>query len=207
MTLLLSLGAFGVVALLAAMSPGPDFLVVSKNSIGQSRKVGVMTALGVAVGNCVHVSYTVIGIGLIIASSIVLFSAIKIAGAIYLVYLGVHLMTEKSDPDAEAVASAERLTPRAAFKQGFFTNVLNPKATLFFMSVFSQFVSPSLPIAVRTLFGVEAVTVIGLWFVVLAVILTFPAVRTVISHVQKRILKFMGAALLLLGVKVALTSN
>jgi len=207
MALLLSLGAFGIVALLAAMSPGPDFLVVSKNSVGHSRKIGVMTALGVAAGNCVHVTYTVIGIGLIIASSVLLFSAIKLAGAVYLVYLGVHLMTEKQDLAETALPASAPLSAWAAFRQGFFTNVLNPKATLFFISVFSQFVSPSLPFSVRTLFGVEAVTVIGLWFVVLAVVLTFPLMRALIGKVQQRVLKFMGAALLLLGVKVALSSN
>lgn len=206
MELLLSFGAFGVVALLAAMSPGPDFLVVSKNSVGHSRKAGIMTALGVGLGNSIHVTYTVIGIGLIISQSIFLFSAIKIAGALYLVYLGVHLMTERQE-EAPIASSEMPIGSRQAFKQGFLTNVLNPKATLFFVSVFSQFVSPSLPVAVRTLFGAEAVVVVSLWFIALAFVLTVAPVRAVIGKVQARVMKVMGAALLLLGVKVAVSQN
>lgn len=206
MELLLSFATFGVIALLAAMSPGPDFLVVSKNSVGHSRAVGIMTALGVGLGNLIHVSYTVVGIGVIISQSILLFSAIKIAGAIYLVYLGVNLMTEKQE-HARADVVAERINEWQGFRQGFFTNVLNPKATLFFVSVFSQFVSPTLPIAVRSLFGIEAVLIVSLWFVLLACFLTFPLIRNHIASVQARVMKFMGAALLLLGVKVAVSQQ
>ena len=207
MELLLSYAAFGAIALLAAMSPGPDFLVVSKNSISHSRSVGVWTAIGVALGNCVHVGYTLIGIGLIISQSIIVFSMVKIAGAIYLIYLGVQLMTENEEAKVPTENSSEEITKRGAFKQGFLTNVLNPKATLFFVSVFSQFVSPKLSIGTRSLFGIEAIVIIGSWFVLLAFILTYPAIRRVIGRIQTKLLKVMGAGLLLLGVKLGLSQQ
>src|SRR3954463_9342933 len=92
MTLLLSFITFGAIALLAAISPGPDFLVVTKNSINHSRRIGIMTALGVGSAILVHVAYTIVGVGLIISQSILLFSAIKLLGAMYLCYLGVTML-------------------------------------------------------------------------------------------------------------------
>jgi len=184
------------------MSPGPDFLVVSKNSISHSRKIGIYTAIGVALGNCVHVTYTILGLGILISQSIIAFSVIKFAGAVYLVYLGVTLMTEK-DAVTEVLPEAEQKSPKKAFREGFFTNVLNPKATLFFVSIFSQFVSPKLPLALRATIGIEVVSIVGAWFLVLAFVLTYPRIRNVISLVQAKLLKVMGAALLLLGVKLA----
>ncbi len=204
MELFFSFGAFGVIALLAAMSPGPDFLVVTKNSISHSRSIGAYTALGVGLGNVVHVSYSVLGIGLIIASSVVAFSVVKMAGAMYLVYLGVRLIAEKSEGSMTRF-SGERgsKTRREAFREGFLTNVLNPKATLFFVSMFSQFLSPDLSIGIRALFGLEAVIIVAAWFFVLAFILTYPMVSNILKKVQDGLLKVMGAALLVLGVKLA----
>lgn len=204
MDLLVTFGGIAMVALLAAMSPGPDFLVVAKNSISHSRKIGMYTALGVALGCCVHVGYVLVGLGFVISRSVLLFSVIKFAGAVYLVYLGVMLMTSKEESEVHVAQEASsQKSSYEAFKEGLLTNVLNPKATLFFLSVFSQFVSPALPISVRASLGLETVAVVGLWFVVLAAVLTHPSVRKVIARVQNSVLKFMGAALVLLGVKLA----
>ncbi len=205
MEYLLSFFAFGVVMFLAVVSPGPDFLVVSKNSIAHSRKIGFYTAVGIALGVFVHVAYTLVGIGVVISQSVIVFSFIKFAGAAYLIYLGVQLMTEKGSAETD-VATAEHhvaKTPLQALREGFITNVLNPKATLFFVSVFSQFVTPNLPISIRAVFGLEAAGIACAWFVILACVLTHPATRGVIARVQARLLKAMGAGLVLLGVRVA----
>lgn len=207
MELLLLYATVGSVALLAAMSPGPDFLVVSKNSLVYSRKAGVFTALGVGFAILVHVGYTLIGIGLVISQSIVLFSLIKILGAVYLVYLGTKLLVAKEEDTQPAYAqdSFSKKTTTQAFKEGFLTNVLNPKATVFFVSIFSQFISPELSVFAQTLLGLEVAIIVALWFVVLALILTVSSVKSAFARFQNRMLKIMGVALIALGVKVAIS--
>ncbi len=208
MELLLSFGTFGLIALLAAISPGPDFLIVSKNSIGYSRKVGVVTALGVGSAIMVHVGYTVIGVGLIISKSVLLFSIIKSLGALYLCYLGLTLLFSKHQAlTIEDTKAQGTKTLREAFREGFLTNVLNPKATVFFVSVFSQIVPPSLPIAVQSLYGVEAAVIVSTWFAILAILLTLPKIKASLGKFQSKMLTVMGAALLLLGARLAFESN
>lgn len=122
-----------VIHLLAVMSPGPDFALVSRNSFVYSRRSGVFSALGIALGLGVHVAYSLVGIGLLIAQSIVLFSTIKFIGAAYLIYLGVRsLLSKKKPAGAELLEEKSDITKFAALKQGFLTNILNPKVTLFF---------------------------------------------------------------------------
>ena len=206
MELLLSFGALGVVALLAAMSPGPDFLVVSKNSLSHSRNAGIWTAVGVGCALLIHAAYTIVGIGLIISQSILLFSIIKILGAIYLIWLGASLLCAKKTHDLSVahIDGAVSKSNLAAFREGFLTNVLNPKATVFFVSIFTQFVSPQLPIGIQAAFGLEVAVTVALWFVALSYMLTLSPVRSRISKLQDYLIRIMGVALIALGAKVAL---
>ena len=87
--------AIALLHLLAVMSPGPDFVLMSKNSLVYSRKTGVATSLGLALGIVVHIIYSLVGIGLIISKSIILFSTIKILGAGYLIYIGLKSLKSK----------------------------------------------------------------------------------------------------------------
>ncbi len=210
MELLLSFGTFGIIALLAAVSPGPDFLVVSKNSIGYSRGLGIMTALGVGSAIFIHVGYTILGIGLIISKSIFLFSTIKLLGALYLCYLGLNLLRSKEEKISFDDLTSDIMpqkTNAQAFKEGFLTNALNPKATVFFVSVFSQIVSPKLPIFLQSLYGIEAAFIVFTWFAILATMLLYSRIKNVIGTFQTRMLKVMGAALILLGVSLAFETN
>lgn len=208
MELLLSLATFGVINLLAAISPGPDFLVVSKNGLEYPRKVGIATAFGVGCGMFVHVAYTIVGIGLIISKSVVLFSAIKLLGALYLCYLGFRLLRSKATHvDLGSHIEGRQKSLGEAFREGFLTNALNPKASVFTVSVFAQLVSTGLPLYVQSLYGIEAATVVFIWFCSLVFILNYPFVKKSLGQFQSRILKVMGAALLLLGVRLAFATN
>src|SRR3989344_4932597 len=120
---------------LAVVSPGPDFVIITKNTIAHSRKIGVYSAIGVALGISVHVIYSIIGIGLIISKSILLFNAIKLLGASYLIYIGYKALTSKSKISSKKVKADKEISYLQAIKIGFLTNVLNPKATLFFFSL------------------------------------------------------------------------
>ena len=206
MEILLSFSALGVIALLAAISPGPDFLIVSKNSLSHSRTAGIWTAIGVGSALLVHTAYTIVGIGLIISQSVLLFSIIKILGAAYLIWLGAGLLWRRGNatPALEHQNFAGTKSNLMAFREGFLTNVLNPKATVFFVSIFTQFVSPHLPIAVQAAYGVEVAAIVALWFVALSIMLTFSPIRSRIATLQDRLMQIMGVALVVLGIKVAL---
>lgn len=126
-----------MVHLLAVMSPGPDFVMITRNSLVYSRKTGMYSAIGLGFGILVHVIYSLVGIGLIISQSIVLFTIIKFLGAGYLIYLGYKSITSKSTKlDLQDNVQKKDISPMKAVNVGFLTNVLNPKATLFFFESF-----------------------------------------------------------------------
>lgn len=198
-----------IISLLAAMSPGPDFIVVTKNSLSGSRSIGLYTALGVGLGILSHVTYSLVGIGVIISQSIILFSLIKYLGALYLFYLGYQLfkMKKVSSDNLMPDASVAQLTKGQALKEGFFTNSLNPKATLFFLSIFTQVIDPSTPLFVQGLLGVEVAVIVGIWFCALSLIITHKTVSKVFSKLHYYLMKVMAGALILLGIKLATESK
>lgn len=204
MEILFGFLVIGTVTLLAAMSPGPDFAIVTKNCLLYSRSRGIFTAIGIALGILVHVSYLLAGIGLIISQSILLFNVIKVLGALYLIYLGLQLLRSKPTKPADQTSSTQvsQITQLQALWQGFLTNVLNPKATLFFLSVFTQVIGADMQFWVQVLYGLEMSMVAFLWFAVLSFVLTVPAVKRIFSSIQHHVERVMGAMLIALGIKV-----
>lgn len=197
---------------LAVVAPGPDFVVAVRNSVAHSRRAGVFTAMGFGLSILVHVTYTVAGIAALIAQSILLFNIIKYAGAAYLVYLGVQALRSQGMGRA-AVDQALRaesktgMSDKAALLSGFLTNVLNPKATLFFLAIFSQIISAGTPMGWMVVYGLTCSLIITVWFSFVAVILTHAKVRNRFLKSAKWIDRVCGLALIGLGVKVALTTK
>jgi RhtB (resistance to homoserine/threonine) family protein len=183
--------------LLAVVSPGPDFAVVSKNSLSGSRRIGIWSAAGVALGILVHVTYCIAGIGWVISNSPLLYTLIRAAGAGYLLYIGWSCL--RAAPAAVAGAaptgSSPAITWGKALRMGFLTNALNPKATLFFLGLFTQVINPSTPIAVELLYGAEMVVATFAWFALLAVALSHPAVVRRVSRIQHGVERAMGVVL------------
>jgi threonine/homoserine/homoserine lactone efflux protein len=123
------------------VTPGPDMLYIIGRSTTQGLRAGIVAALGVGAGIFVHIAATALGLSAILAASAGAFTAIKLLGAAYLVYVGLTLLVSSSDPFERATAT--RLAPaslRNVFIQGFLTNVLNPKVALFFLAFLPQFV-------------------------------------------------------------------
>src|SRR5689334_17613919 len=139
---LMNLFAVAMVSLLAAISPGPDFAIVVRNSLVYSRKSGFWTVCGVGVGLIAHLFYTVVGIALLVQQSPVAYACMKYVGVSYLFYLGVSCIVgsfkKGNSVELDATKAIEDISPWKAFQEGFFTNLLNPKAMLFFLSLFSQ---------------------------------------------------------------------
>lgn len=137
--------AVALITVLAVIAPGADFAMIVRNSYLYGRRTGLLAATGVAAGVLVHVTYTMLGVGLLIASSTFLFTVIKLIGAAYLIYIGVRTFRTKGEVEVD-LTGRTGLTPLAALRAGFLTNVLNPKTTLFVVSTFSQVVSPGTPV-------------------------------------------------------------
>ncbi|MFM0323867.1 LysE family translocator [Caballeronia glebae] len=137
---------FLIAVFLLNVTPGPDTAYIVGRSVAQGRGAGIVSALGISAGCIVHTLACAFGLTAILAASATAFTVIKIAGAIYLIYLGVRLIFAKHDDadTAQQKPAQEKAAPKSLgqlFAQGFVTNVLNPKVVLFFVSFFPQFVA------------------------------------------------------------------
>ncbi len=197
--------SLGVIALLGAISPGPDFIVLTQSSLQHGKKAGIWTALGISIGCLVHISYCILGIGVIVAESVLLFSILKYLGAAYLIYLGIKALFSSSSTLATR-SIAQNHTPLSAFsafKKGLLVNLLNPKVTLFILSIFTQVIDPNTPRPIQALMGLEFGAICFAWFSILATLLTHPLLRQKLYAIQHIIEKILGGFLILLGLKVA----
>ncbi|MCT4616806.1 MAG: LysE family translocator [Candidatus Gracilibacteria bacterium] len=198
------------ITLLASMSPGPDFILVTKNNLLHGLKAGIITSIGVGLGVLVHVIYCIAGLGLIISKSILLFNIIKIAGALYLLYLAYMLMKSKKQ-DTNLEIKNKEIQKKSNLKfltEGFLGNALNPKATIFFLSVFTQIIDIKTPIITQMLLGLSMMGVVGTWFILLSFLLNLKFIKNKISSIQYIVEKIMGGLLAFVGIKIILdTSN
>ncbi|HYB42720.1 MAG TPA: LysE family translocator [Candidatus Methylomirabilis sp.] len=135
-----SLGVFVLAALLLLITPGPAVLYIVARSMDQGRRAGLVSVLGVHTGTVVHVTAAAVGLSALLLASAAAFTAVKFAGAGYLIFLGVRRLL---DPAPVAVLVQAPVSPRRAFIDGVVVNVLNPKTALFFLAFLPQFVDPS----------------------------------------------------------------
>lgn len=200
-----SLLSVAIVSLLAAISPGPDFFIVLKNSLVYSRRNGLLTACGVASALIVHLAYTLVGIGIILAESPFIYTLITLTGALYLIYNGcrglISSFNVKNDLGSYQ-KSASLLSAKAAFMQGFLTNLLNPKCALFFISLFSQFISPTTPPLIKFAYAAINWSLTLGWFLFLAYIVTNSQLQRKLNSFRVHIDRVMGSTLILLGLKL-----
>lgn len=196
-----------LVHLLAVASPGPDFAIVVRESVSSGRHAGVWTAIGVGSGILVHVSYCLLGIGLIVSQSIMLFNLLKWLAAAYLIYIGIRALRAKpADPlQAQQALEAVAVTARGAFVRGFVTNGLNPKATLFFLSLFTLVISPQTPLLVQAGYGAYLAVATAAWFCAVAILFSHARVRNGFIRMGHWFDRMIGAVLVALGIKVALS--
>jgi threonine/homoserine/homoserine lactone efflux protein len=166
---ILNYGAFIIAAIFLNLTPGVDTIYVITKGIAGGRKHGIVSALGISTGCLVHTILVALGLSIILMSSAWLFFAVKVAGALYLVVMGIRTILKRNaftlDTGTEEPASL-----RKVYVQGIVTNVLNPKVALFFLAFLPQFVDPAsafgpLPFLVL---GLTFVTTGTLWCLVLA---------------------------------------
>ncbi|PTY05529.1 lysine transporter LysE [Opitutaceae bacterium EW11] len=194
--------------ILAVMSPGPDFAMVLRQSVTHGRRTALWTSVGIGSGILVHTAYSLLGIGVIVKSSILAFTVMKYAAALYLAWIGVKALRAKPVDVRRINSSADTVTPtwRSAFIVGFMTNALNPKATLFFLSVFSVVVDPHTPRLILVGYGLWMAVITALWFCLVSFFFTQDRVRSAFGRLGHWFERTMGAILLALGVRLAFAS-
>jgi threonine/homoserine/homoserine lactone efflux protein len=136
---------FVLSGLLLNITPGPDTLYIVGRSSSQGWRAGAVAALGIGTGALVHICAAALGLSAILAASAAAFTAVKIIGAVYLVYVGISLIRSKSAAVSPTASRQRPAALRGIYFQGFLTNVLNPKVALFFLAFLPQFVVPDAP--------------------------------------------------------------
>jgi len=198
--------SLAIIHLLAVISPGSDFVVVVKESLGLGKKAGIITALGVGCGIMLHVSYTLLGIGLLVQQSVMLFNILKWLAALYLLYLGLKAITAKAAPNNpdNLRISCNSKSNLQSFMIGFTTNGLNPKAMMFIVSLFSLVISPNTSLPIQISYGIYMVIVTAAWFSLVAILLNHKQVKAKFNSLGHWLDRIMGLALITLSVKLML---
>ena len=193
--------AVGLIHLVALVSPGPDFVVACRNSLLYSRTIGIYTAVGFGLGICVHISYAVFGLSWLIANNELIFTVIQYLGAFYLMLIGIQsLRSFQSQIGQEPATASSRISPFRAVRIGFITNVLNPKATLFFLSLFSTMLNPTVGELTLVVIALLLVVTTILWFSLVALLISHPRFTSSLKRYEKTIHQFFGVLLIAIGV-------
>ncbi|MCB5227542.1 LysE family transporter [Alishewanella sp. 16-MA] len=196
--------------LLAVASPGPDFAIVLRYAVRYGRKTAVYASLGIGAAILLHVSYSLIGIGVLIKTTPWLFQLLSVAAALYLIYLGqgaIRAQAPKLGATADVTAGNEQLpSVKKAFSTGFITNGLNPKATLFFLSLFAVVISAQTPLLFKAIYGIYMAAMTAVWFCMLSYLLTQQRVRHFLLSKGFWFDRLMGVLLLLLAGHLLISS-
>lgn len=218
------------ITILAVISPGADFAMVTRASWRHGRWAGLWSAVGIAAGVLVHVLYTLVGVGLLIAQVPWLFTVIKWIGAAYLMYIGWRTWRDRSPVadvvqeegivvdagergsisgkgESNASARAPWREAVSAFRTGFFTNALNPKTTLFVVSTFTQMIHPGTGWALGLAYGAFMSFAHWVWFSLVALGFSAGWMRAAMVRRQHIVRRTIGGALIALGGLLALANR
>ena len=201
-----SIAALTVIQLLGLMSPGPNLAVVVRNSLIYSRKTAVLTALGVSLGILVHLTYILLGLGVLIAKTERLFCAFKYLGAAYLMYIGIKgLLAKKQTTDYGDAPAIQEISALKAISTGFLTNAMNPHAMFFFLSLISAFVTPSEPTLIVVVYAAIIFSSTLIWFLIVAMCFSNKRLSLFFKNFQYLVERVTGGFLILLGIKILFT--
>ncbi len=206
MTGIIHFETFLLAGILLNITPGNDTIFILSKSIGQGKKAGIVSALGIGTGSFIHTVLAALGLSLIIAKSILLFNIIKYAGAAYIIYIGLKMFFDKNQLNTYITHTSEKINYGIIYRDAIITNVLNPKVALFFIAFLPQFIEPTRSQTVWPflVLGITFISTGTVWCLILAI---FAA--TIFGKLQQRktvsdyIHKVCGIALIALEIKVA----
>lgn len=199
--------ALAGIIILAAMTPGPDFVIVLRSVLTGGKRAGMACAAGIAAGVLVWAVVTSLGVAGLLAASAVAFTVVKLAGAAYLVFLGVQALLAARRGGYEQVPEPSRdKSTRGAFGAGLLTNLFNPKVAVFFLALWPQLLPANASVLDTALLaGVAAGTVLA-WYTVLANVVTVFRRFLTAAKVRRAIDAVMGALLVGIGVRIAVSA-
>ncbi len=210
MTGIIHFETFLLAGILLNLTPGNDTIFILTKSIGQGRKAGIVSALGIATGSIFHTLFAALGLSFIIAKSMLLFNIIKFAGGAYLLYIGYKMLTDKSQLKTDGAILRSSVDYWKIYRDGIFTNILNPKVALFFIAFLPQFVDPTLKNTILPFItlGTTFITTGTIWCLILATFASsifnqLKANKKVSTYINK----VCGLTIIGLGIKVALTDR
>ena len=207
MDLLSGLLLIGSIHLLAAASPGPDFILVSQQTLTNGKKAGLMISIGITLGLSIHIIYSGFGLAAIIANSPMAWLIIKTTGGCYLLYLGYQgISAAKSAPSTLVKDQVQHRSSVKYIAMGCLCNALNPKAPVYFVALFTVVLSPNLPFEHLLIFGLWMMFLQFGWFSTVVLLLSHPVINNKIQHLGHWINRIMGVIMLIMGIKV-LTSQ
>jgi len=191
-----------IVCLLGAMSPGPSMAVVINNAIFKGRSNGILTSIGHGIGIAIYASFAVLGLGLIINTNIFIFNSLKILSIIFLIFIGVKSIFNKEEINLEKKNTKEKAV---SFLQGLSISILNPKILVWFVAIYSQFMS----VNNELIFNIYLVSIAGIidacWYIILTLAITTASALNFFQKKVKLIQKIQGV--ILIGIGLGLLVN
>lgn len=189
--------------LLAAASPGPDFILVSQQTLSHGKKSGLLCSIGIALGLSIHIIYSALGLATIIANSSTALWVIKILGGSYLLYLGIcGLRAKPQNQLSEGKVSIEQSSTLKTVGIGFLCNALNPKAPIYFVALFTVVLSPDIPITHLVIYGIWMMIIQLTWFSTVVFLLSRPKINLKFQKMGHWLDRIMGGAMCIIGLKV-----
>jgi len=198
--------AVSTIAVFMAMLPGADFVMVTRTSISNGRLAGLYMSLGMSLSVCIHASYSIAGLAVVIANSAWLFSAIKYLGAAYLIYLAWQLLTTRETVNKDQSNSTTQMSPFIALRMGFTCNILNPKTSIFFLSIFTQVVSVDTPLIMQASYGLIIILAHFIWYSGVTLLLSHPNILPRFNRQKQKIDKIAGVVLMIIAINLILVN-
>ncbi|OOF05071.1 lysine transporter LysE [Salinivibrio sp. MA440] len=196
--------SLALVCMLGVMSPGPSLVVMAKHSLANSRLHGIVASWAHAFGVGLYALITMLGLAVIFKQSPILFTIIAYAGAAYLGWLGIKSLLSKGGVAAKLEAGKTASLSEAA-RDGAMISMLNPKLALFFIALFSQFVAVGSDLFSRSVIVLTPLLIDGLWYTLVAFLLSSPTIVDKIRHRGAWIDKLSGVVLIALAIRVVFT--
>jgi len=201
--------AVALIHILAVSSPGPDFFLEIKNTLQYSRKIGIYTGLGFALGNIFHISYSIFGVKYI-QNNEWLMNVVQLLGAFYLIFIGLQafgiIKTKlKKKKAKEEQQDSLTISNFEAIKMGIITNLLNAKAALYFISVFTVIIPPNSSKLLILSSAVTMFSITFIWFSIVAYFFTKPKVKSAYLKQENLINKILGSVLIFFGVRLIIS--
>jgi len=194
-----------IVHFLAVISPGPDFTIVLKQSIENGKRSAFYTSLGISIGILVHVFYCIIGIGYFISNNIYVYNIIKYLGVIYLLYIGFSSFISKKKNVFNKSNNLRYKIDKYLhnpFIAGLLTNIFNPKATLFFLSLFVYIIDPDTSLGLQIFYGIWMCVITGIWFCFVSILINSNYFKKIITEYSSIIDRLLGLVLIYISIKI-----